>query len=236
MLDGLELVIATGKANYAYENDRLAYIDNTKTGVKIFTSKERGITFISVKGSDTNNFMADWRINFSTEFGIMNHGGKTVVGHSGFLKAFDSVRDRVLTLVHQVMIEDSGMVVFCGHSAGGALAQILYTVYREMLEEAGLRVECVSFAAPRWVASDYKDGIYDDHILRVENKGDIVPGLPFAWCGYEHVGDQLFLGSNGKDYLNPTWRQRTFKSGLLPVSPGSHSMGEYSSRIIRSLK
>lgn len=99
--------------------------------------------------------------------------------HTGFLKAFGSQAEYVLAridaLVRAGWVED---VVFCGHSLGGAVAQLLGVVYAQRRGGA-FRSLVVSFGCPRVgdAAFRYTLGRHIDH-TRLYTKKDPIPALP----------------------------------------------------------
>jgi len=82
-------------------------------------------------------------------------------------------------------------VYLAGHSAGAAIASILGLRLGEDI--SGIH----SFGSPRWcdgaTANRADELLTDDTFLRVVNKCDPVPGVPFMIAGYRHCGKRLYI-------------------------------------------
>ena len=89
--------------------------------------------------------------------------------HTGFLCAFNDVRDEVVSEVNKL---DGYALYVTGHSLGGALALI---ATRE-LDTRGLAA-CYTFGSPRVGSAEFGSPIKTP-IYRVVNTADIVPRLP----------------------------------------------------------
>lgn len=140
--------------------------------------------------------------------------------HKGFLKAFGGQAEYVLAridaLVRAGWVED---VVFCGHSLGGAVAQLLGVVYAQRRGTA-FRSLVVSFGCPRVgdAAFRYTLGRHIDHI-RLYVRKDPIPAS-FAWYA-PHGG----MEADGEG----SWRLELLRQAVAraPEAP---------TRLIRSLR
>ncbi len=108
-----------------------------------------------------------------------------------------------------------------GHSAGGALAQLLAaditereTLFRNLEREGCTDLAgkthwvagVVSFGAPRVGDGSFKacmDAAMPGRNWRYVSDNDIVPQIPWVNLGYAHAGENLFLNSNGKLVIDP---------------------------------
>lgn len=106
--------------------------------------------------------------------------------HTGFLNAFrgqaEEVLARIDALVRAGWVED---VVFCGHSLGGAVAQLLGVIYSQRRGQS-FRSLVVSFGCPRIgdTAFRYTLGRHIDH-TRLYARKDPIPAL---FSGYAPHG------------------------------------------------
>ena len=149
-------------------------ISNKKLGVQVLIED----SIIACRGTDQ---MKDWAINLHTDL----HEHEGVLVSAGILKCF-------LTIKHE--LRNAAFKVYpmriCGHSMGGALAQMIYQFMRDDL---GI-VECDTYGSPRVFASFQEDVILDG-IVRYENPLDIVTWLPPSFSCYSHYGETRKLPS-----------------------------------------
>jgi len=109
--------------------------------------------------------------------------------HTGFLAQYCSLRAEMFAA-----LDGASLVTTTGHSMGGALA-VLAAVDAA---EAGARVECTTFGAPRVgnaaFAARYQAAVAD--AKRIVHVADIVPTVPIApW--YRHVIGPTVVGGEG---------------------------------------
>ena len=100
--------------------------------------------------------------------------------HRGFLEATDSLWPQL----KNVIADYEGDLILCGHSLGGAIAQIIAS-----------RVEVsrlVTFGAPR-VAGCEILGLIASPYTRYVNCCDAVPMLPPKLLGFSHTGELVFI-------------------------------------------
>jgi len=99
--------------------------------------------------------------------------------HSGYLRAFHSVRDRV---DFEIQKHPGARVYFIGHSLGGAIAQVFQKVYAEI----GMKTWCYATGSPKPLSSYWlpRTTLYEAY-------GDPIPSLP-PWG--QKAGDVVKLG------------------------------------------
>lgn len=105
--------------------------------------------------------------------------------HSGFIRAYLSVRDEV----HQyIQTHSTQRYRITGHSLGGALATLCAVDLQYNFGDR-IAIETYSFGAPRVgnpaFVESYNRRVPDT--WRVVNGWDAVVGLPVPWQGYRHV-------------------------------------------------
>lgn len=121
--------------------DEYEYVQNVETGARcgVFSSPNRIV--IAFSGSDSK---LDWlRTNLD---GAVD---KDTGVHTGFLTAWRSIKDRVLTVAGDMIIRNGGgkavTLLVTGHSQGGALATVSAVDIKNTLDRP---MTVVTFAAP----------------------------------------------------------------------------------------
>ncbi|MCC7380576.1 MAG: lipase family protein [Deltaproteobacteria bacterium] len=124
--------------------------------------------------------------------------------HAGFHQAVDQLWPELLAALEKARAElppgESLSIHLTGHSLGAAIATI---AARRLASEAPelARVDGVYvFGSPRIfdaAAAKAYDEALGDRTFRFFHNRDVVARVPPPWTGYEHVGQGLFLDSNG---------------------------------------
>jgi len=112
--------------------------------------------------------------------------------HSGFARAYLSVRDRLFELLNE---RSPAQLILTGHSLGGALATLCASDVRHHFSE--LNLEIYTFGSPR-VGNRNFSQLFNQRIrasYRFVYGMDIVPALPRPWQGYQHVDEEYRLGT-----------------------------------------
>lgn len=126
--------------------------------------------------------------------------------HLGFTNALASI-GLPLTMID--WIDYDHPVIFCGHSKGGACAQLAALRY---WLEFNRPVSCITFGAPRCGDSRFAVAVEHSGVLirRYENYGDCVPHVPFEPrlakllglaqfpCDYRSAGQVSWIDSAGQ--------------------------------------
>ena len=112
--------------------------------------------------------------------------------HRGFKKEVDDLWPRL----EEALINNDKTLWFTGHSLGGAMATIC--AGRCFLSHIqAIPKELFTFGSPRVGNKRYVNHVKLDH-YRWVNNNDIVTRMPWAWMGYRHTGEQMYLDSSGK--------------------------------------
>ncbi|EME45001.1 hypothetical protein DOTSEDRAFT_70897 [Dothistroma septosporum NZE10] len=128
--------------------------------IKSRSVDEKNLIVIAIRGSKWN--VVDWAVNFrlapSEATGFLNDAGNAV--HAGFLKVARAMVAPVAARLRHLLEQDpsraSSSLLFTGHSAGGAVASLLYMHMLASLVETELniligcfkRVHCITFGTP----------------------------------------------------------------------------------------
>lgn len=130
--------------------------------LKTFCLDEKNLVVLAVRGSKWN--LVDWAVNFrpqpTSPKGFLDDGGNAC--HAGFLQVARAMIAPVAARLRQILQQDpsraGASLVITGHSAGGAVAALLYmhmlstspscSSELNVLTECFRRVHCVTFGAP----------------------------------------------------------------------------------------
>ena len=195
------------------DDEEIIFINDKKTDVQCFVRIFKDTMTIAFRGSDSLKVCKVESKFWKTEVPYNNYSSKIRV-HSGFISTYKS--QNVRGKIHKIVSDRIKKIYVTGHSYGAALA-ILCAVDLEY-NFPDKSYEVVVFGCPRVGNSAFKKS-YNLRIfktLRVENKNDIVPKVPFAFLGYRHVGAKMTIGKN---------------NFLRPFSMKKHSLQEYYSSI-----
>lgn len=201
--------------NHQPENpdEKLIFINDKKTDVQCFLRIRNDTLIIVFRGSDSKK---DWEVDFKfckTMVPYSNFLSKIRV-HSGFISTYKSpnVRGRL----HEYIDENIKKIYITGHSYGAALAVLCAIDLKYNFPRKDYEV--IVFGCPRVGNNAFKKS-YNLRLfktMRIENRRDIVPKLPFAFLGYRHVGARIKIGPGGL---------------LRPYSMREHNLQEYYSYI-----
>lgn len=163
--DAVMMYAANQKARYRYFE-----IANNRAAALVFADH----CHISICGS---NDATDWLQNAKTGRGSIG----SLVAHRGYIEAADWLRREMFRSDLMAIIEGHDLpIVLGGHSAGGAIAQLL------SVEGRFAPREVITFGSPKvWERSSAATYYaYPWEVYRFVNEGDIVPYLPFSMGSY----------------------------------------------------
>lgn len=164
-------------------------VSNRATSANCYIGERQGCQLVVYTGS---NAFLDWVFNFLP---IPVKYGKGWV-HWGFALAHKSIWKRV-----RAHLDPSKPILFIGHSAGGALAD-LSTDFVDEFPERGY----VTFGKPNLRTKKDKDEYHSmAHLfikLSVMNCGDVVPTIPRVLFGPHPEQDTLYRDWSGVSHFN----------------------------------
>ncbi|CAN8067222.1 unnamed protein product [Agarophyton chilense] len=130
--------------------------------------------------------------------------------HAGFADAYQSIKGNLRQILSSLAREEERLVLFTGHSLGGALATLCSIDALITLGIPSRRIAVSTFGSPR-VGNEAFQEIYDAEILmhwRIVAGGDIISRLPKL--GYRHVGKKVILTSTGELFIDPSALEMIF--------------------------
>ena len=168
--------------------DVVAYTLATKRVRSSETEAEKELCVVVVRGS----YGSEWLSNIKIE----NAEGDP--DHLGFTLAAQEIVADLEQRAAELDPDVERSYLFCGHSRGGAVANLLasYADGTGVLATAQ-DVRAYTFATPNCTsAADARDAAYDN-IFNVLNPADLVPQLPLESWGYERYGQDVWLPGVG---------------------------------------
>lgn len=141
------------KANTVQHTDQTPdaeYIQDRPTGTLagVTSYGDTGVPFVFFGSSQS---WTDW-VRTNANIALTNSSFSPGKVHTGFLKSYMSVRDKLWVLLQDFMLRNGGArnIVICGHSLGGALATIAAADIAARLDPADAKkIICCTFGAPQ---------------------------------------------------------------------------------------
>lgn len=174
---------------YGYEFTEFCDVDGAQAYVLCDEDEGRiVVVFRGTQATEWNDIKADIYATHTNGF------------HSGFLKEYLKLHKEVIRAVarFQVKMAPDWPVVLCGHSLGGAMAQVA-SYYVPWVDEI------YTYGSPRAI-SWFKDKLCVPHYRHVHNN-DIVPSVPFLLMVFRHCGQLQYIDYDG-DLVKATFWQR----------------------------
>ncbi|MCY4421275.1 MAG: lipase family protein [Gammaproteobacteria bacterium] len=132
---------------------------------------DKVVAFLVFRGTEPTDF-ADIKTDVKANLVDVEIGGMTIQMHSGYVEAFDWVREDVNSALDNLPHDQ---LIITGHSLGGALAIVATRLLASDVVGA-----CYTFGAPPVgtveVSNNLKTPVYE-----IINEIDIVPRLPNPW-------------------------------------------------------
>ena len=165
--------------------------------------KDENKIIIAFHGTqDTRDMLSDGHVFMKDlNFLGMENGEKA---HEGFYDRYIEIRQSMFFTLNSFLNdvrskkEQLPVLVFTGHSLGGALATLAALDVKSKLKSPKIKVELVTFNSPRVFnnkAAEKFENILEGNAYRIWREYDPVSGLPLGRQGYKHVGKSLKLSS-----------------------------------------
>ena len=178
--------------------DVVAYTLATKRIRSSSTGEEKLLTVVVIRGS----YGSEWLSNIKIEESDDTIGAND--DHLGFTLA---AREIVEDLERRADADESGLersYLFCGHSRGGAVANLLASYADGASDEydaiaSASDVRAYTFATPNCTSSDDARNDAYSNIFNIINPSDLIPQLPLSVWGYSRYGKDIVLPIEGSD-------------------------------------
>lgn len=220
-LDPVLLNMAVSWAMNAYKekNKDAIKIESKWTSTTVYVAKRKSIDIIAFRGTQQGR---DWLTDALVV--PVPYAGRLC--HGGFAMAHKSVWKEV-----KKHIDPNKRTLICGHSLGGALAELSAA----MLNGKHDNINLVTFGKPNTFFKGFKKPMTLDTQISCVNGSDAVARIPRLCYGPSKSQDMLYFSNGGVDYINPSSYLRKKDRGIKDRI-SDHFMEGYKERLTQFLK
>ena len=189
-LDPVLLNMAVSWAMNAYKekNKDAIKIESKWTSTTVYVAKRKSIDIIAFRGTQQGR---DWLTDALVV--PVPYAGRLC--HGGFVAAHASVWKEV-----EKHIDPKKRTLICGHSLGGALAELSAAKLNGKHDNINL----VTFGKPNTFFKGFKKPMTLDTQISCVNGSDAVARIPRLCYGPSKSQDMLYFSNGGVDYINPS--------------------------------
>lgn len=215
----LKMACSWSMKAYNDKNTDAIKIESALTSTTAYVVKRKTIDVIVFRGTQQ---AGDWAFNL---FPVpVPYAGRLC--HGGFVAAHASVWDEI-----EPHIDYSKRTLICGHSLGGALAELTAAKLNGKHDNLNL----ITFGKPNTFFKGFKKPFTLDNQISVVNGSDSVARIPRLCYGPSKSQDMLYFSNGGVDYINPSKylrkKDRGFKDRV-----SDHFMDGYKERLDKFLE
>jgi len=218
-LDPVLLNMACSWAMKAYNenNADTIKIENKWTSTTAYFVRRKSVDIIVFRGTQQ---AADWIWNASAI--PVPYAGRFC--HGGFAAAHASVWGEIKKL-----IDYKKRTLVCGHSLGGALAELTAA----KLNKKHPNLSLITFGKPNVFFKGFKRAMKLDDQISCVMADDIVAKIPRIMFGPSSSQTMLYFANSGKSFINPKKEQ---KDGGISDAISDHFMENYKGRLKKFIK
>jgi triacylglycerol lipase len=215
-LDPVLLNTACRYANKAYDDNIVAAIkiESKLTSTTAYVIKRKTIDIIAFRGTQQVN---DWMVNLLCV--PVPYAGRLC--HAGFVMAHKSVLGRIKKHIHP-----KKRTLICGHSLGGALAELSAA----KLHKKHPNLNLVTFGKPNTFFKGFKRPMQLDKQISCVCGSDMVARIPRLCYGPSKSQTMLYFANKGTDHINPSKSLRVDDRNLSDAV-SDHFMEGYTERL-----
>jgi len=220
-LDPVLLNMAVSWAMNAYKekNKDAIKIESKWTSTTVYVAKRKSIDIIAFRGTQQGR---DWLTDALVV--PVPYAGRLC--HGGFVAAHASVWKEV-----EKHIDPKKRTLICGHSLGGALAELSAAKLNGKHDNINL----VTFGKPNTFFKGFKKPMTLDTQISCVNGSDAVARIPRLCYGPSKSQDMLYFSNGGVDYINPSKYLRKKDRGIKDRI-SDHFMEGYKERLTQFLE
>ena len=221
-LDPVLLNMACGWSIKAYndQNRDAIKIENKLTGATAFVVKRKSIDVIVFRGTQRkiNDILTDICVVPVPYAGRLCHGG--------FVAQHASIWSKI-----KKHIDPKKRTLICGHSLGGALAELSAAKLNGKHDNINL----ITFGKPNVFFKGFKKPMSLDNQISCVHGSDMVARIPRFCYGPSSSQTMLYFSNSDSDYINPSKETRVADRGNLKDRIADHLMEGYNQRLKRFL-
>jgi len=204
---------------YNDENRDATKIESALTSTTAYVVKRKTIDIIVFRGTQQ---AGDWAFNLFPM--PVPYAGRLC--HGGFVAAHASVWDKI-----EPYIDYNKRTLICGHSLGGALAELSAAKLNGKHDNLNL----ITFGKPNTFFKGFKKPFTLDNQISVVNGSDLVARVPRLCYGPSKSQDMLYFANSGANYINPSSYMRKLDRNVKDRI-ADHFMDGYKERLIKFLE
>ena len=221
-LDPVLLNMACSWSIKAYndQNRDAIKIENKLTGATAFVVKRKSIDVIVFRGTQRkiNDILTDICVVPVPYAGRLCHGG--------FVAQHASIWSKI-----KKHIDPKKRTLICGHSLGGALAELSAAKLNGKHDNINL----ITFGKPNVFFKGFKKPMSLDNQISCVHGSDMVARIPRFCYGPSSSQTMLYFSNSDSDYINPSKETRVADRGNLKDRIADHLMEGYNQRLKRFL-
>ena len=204
---------------YKEKNKDAIKIESKWTSTTVYVAKRKSIDIIAFRGTQQGR---DWLTDALVV--PVPYAGRLC--HGGFVAAHASVWKEV-----EKHIDPKKRTLICGHSLGGALAELSAAKLNGKHDNINL----VTFGKPNTFFKGFKKPMTLDTQISCVNGSDAVARIPRLCYGPSKSQDMLYFSNGGVDYINPSKYLRKKDRGIKDRI-SDHFMEGYKERLTQFLE
>ena len=221
-LDPVLLKMASSWSEKAYEDDvkDAIKIENKWTSATAYIAKRKSIDVVAFRGTQQ-------KLDVLTDINVIPvlYAGRLC--HGGFVLQHASIWGAI-----QEHLDPKKRTLFCGHSLGGALAELsaakMYKKHKN--------INLVTFGKPNTFFKGFKRPMDLDYQISCVQGSDIVSRIPRLCYGPSVSQTMLYFANNGTNVVNPGKLFRKVDRGGLKDRISDHMMAGYAERLEQYLE
>ena len=221
-LDPVLLNMACSWSIKAYndENRDAIKIENKLTSATAFLVKRKSIDIIVFRGTQE-------KIDILTDLAVIPVPYVKRLCHAGFAMSHKSIWDEI-----EKHIDYDKRTLICGHSLGGALAELTAAKLNGKHDNLNL----ITFGKPNVFFKGFKRPMTLDNQISVVSGSDMVARMPRLCYGASKSQTMLYFGNDGINLINPSAYVRKLDRGGLKDRITDHFMAGYKERLKEFIK